>query len=317
MPEAVVGVDVGTGSARAGVFDLAGLRLGYAARPIRMWRPSTDHVEQSADDIWRASCDAVRDALAQAGAPSVRGLGFDATCSLVLRDAEGRAVPVNAEGAGERDVIVWMDHRAVEQAARINAGRHAVLRYVGGIISPEMQTPKLLWLKENLPRAWQRASFFFDLPDFLTWRATGSDQRSLCSTVCKWTYLGHEQRWDEGYFRAIGLGDLADEGFRRIGTRISPMGAAVGNGLSARAAIELGLPAGTPVGTSAIDAHAGGIGVIGAELGDNSQGRGAARSPPRPHRRHVILPHGGLARSDLRSGSMGAILFGDAARTCG
>ncbi len=115
---------------------------------------------------------------------------------------------------------------------------------------------------------------FFDLPDFLTWRATGIASRSLC-TVCKWTYLGHERRWDSGYFRAIGLGALADEGFRRIGTDVLPIGAPVGAGLSARAAAELGMPEGTPVGTSAIDAHAGGIGVIGAGL-DGTKNSGTA-----------------------------------------
>ncbi|HET9146879.1 MAG TPA: FGGY-family carbohydrate kinase, partial [Acetobacteraceae bacterium] len=195
-----------------------------------------------------------------------RGIGFDATCSLVALDAEGNPVSVSPDDAPEQDVILWADHRALDQAERINQGGHDVLSYVGGRISLEMQTPKLLWLRENRPQAWARAAFFFDLPDFLTWRATGADSRSLCSTVCKWTYLGHENRWDEAYFRAIGLADLADEGFRRIGTRILPMGERVGAGLTAKAAAELGLPPGIPVGTSAIDAHAGGIGVIGAAL---------------------------------------------------
>lgn len=70
--------------------------------------------------------------------------------------------------------------------------------------------------------------------------------------------------WDAGFFRAIGLGDLAVEGFGRIGTRIRPMGEPVGHGLSAAAARELGLKAGTPVGVSIIDAHAGGLGLLGA-----------------------------------------------------
>jgi FGGY-family pentulose kinase len=198
---------------------------------------------------------------------TIRGIGFDATCSLVVVDAEGGPVSVSPDGACEQNVIVWMDHRAGAEADRINAGGYDVLCYVGGRISLEMETPKLLWLKQHRPEAWARAAHFFDLPDFLTWRATGSLARSLCSTVCKWTYLGHEQRWDEGYFRGIGLGDLADEGFARIGTDIRPLGSVVG-GLSAAAAEELGLAAGIPVGPSAIDAHAGGIGVIGAAVGD-------------------------------------------------
>ena len=77
-----------------------------------------------------------------------------------------------------------------------------------------MQTPKLLWLKEHAKDAWARAKRFLNLPDFLVYRATGNDVRSLCTTVCKWTYLGHGGGWDESYFRAIGLGDLADERIR-------------------------------------------------------------------------------------------------------
>lgn len=265
MIRAVIGVDVGTGSARAGVFDLAGRRLGMAVQPIRMWKPEADRAEQSSDDIWQAVCRAVRQAVAACAEPlQVIGLGFDATCSMVVVDAAGQPVTVSPDGGDARNVIVWMDHRALDQTARINAGNHAVLRYVGGRISPEMQTPKLLWLKENLPETWRRAAQFFDLPDYLTWRATGSDQRSLCSLACKWTYLGHEDRWDDSYLSAVGLGDLVTEGHRRLGTRVGPVGQSVDGGLSAQAAADLGLTAGIAVGTSLIDAHAGGVGIIGA-----------------------------------------------------
>lgn len=267
-----LGIDVGTGSARAGIFDERGRLAGSASFPIRMWRPAPDHVEQSADDIWRACARAVRAALAQAGLKggAIKGIGFDATCSLVAVDAAGRPVSLSSTARREQNVIVWMDHRAIPQADRINRIGHPVLRYVGGVISPEMQTPKLLWVKEHLPAAWREAAHFFDLPDYLTFRATGDATRSLCSTVCKWTYLGHRRGegkgWDAGYFRRIGLGDLADEGFRRIGQIVRPMGEAVGSGLSAAAARDLGLEAGTPVGVSIIDAHAGGLGMLGAVL---------------------------------------------------
>jgi FGGY-family pentulose kinase len=271
-----LGIDVGTGSTRAGIVTSGGELLGSASEPILMWRPAPDFVEQSSNDIWRAVCIAARRAIEEAGVPSaaVRGIGFDATCSLVVLDAEDRPVTVSPDSRDEQNVIVWMDHRATEQAQRINQQGHAVLRYVGGVISPEMETPKLLWLAENLPVSWRRAARFFDLPDFLVYRATGDETRSLCSTVCKWTYLGHLKSggdsagggWDASYFEQTGLGDLAREGFRRLGRCVRPMGDPVPGGLSERAAREMGLLTGTAVGVSIIDAHAGGLGVLGAAI---------------------------------------------------
>ena len=133
---------------------------GSGTHPIRTNRPEEDFVEQSSDDIWAACGAAVRDALAQAGAAAeqVAGIGFDATCSLVALDAHDRPVTVSPSGDDAWNVVVWMDHRATAQAARINETRHEVLRYVGGVVSPEMQTPKLLWLKEKLPATGARGA---------------------------------------------------------------------------------------------------------------------------------------------------------------
>lgn len=261
-----IGIDVGTGSARAGIFDKQGRMLATAKRDIALYRDGPDIAEQSSANIWQAVCASVREAMAQAGlAPDdIAGIGFDATCSLVVLGPGGTPLPIGAHGNADRDIIVWMDHRALDQTERINATRHPVLAYVGGTISPEMETPKLLWLKENLPASYDAAWQFFDLPDFLTWRATGSLSRSTCTVTCKWTYLAHEGRWDASYFRQIGLGDLADDGFARIGTEIVPGGTALGNGLTERAAAELGLKLGTAVAAGLIDAHAGGVGSVGA-----------------------------------------------------
>lgn len=259
-----LGIDVGTGSVRAGLFDPNGRLLGLGVEAIELCRPAEEFAEQSSDDIWRAAGVAVREALerAQLKAEHVVGIGFDATCSLVALDAHDRPVSVSPTGKDAQNVIVWMDHRATREAARINATGHSVLRYVGGQVSPEMQTPKLLWLCDHQPRSWKRVRHFFDLSDFLSYKATGNDVRSLCTTTCKWTYLGHEGRWHAEFFRNIGLGELADEGFARIGQRIGPVGERAGT-LTERAANELGLVPGIPVAVSLIDAHAGGLGLLG------------------------------------------------------
>ncbi|HEJ9139778.1 FGGY-family carbohydrate kinase [Serratia marcescens] len=266
MASYFIGVDVGTGSARAGVFDLNGRMVGQASRAIDLYRPKADFVEQSSDNIWQAVCNAVRDAVNQADINpiQVKGLGFDATCSLVVLDKEGKPLTVSPSGRTEQNIIVWMDHRAIAQAERINATKHRVLDFVGGIISPEMQTPKLLWLKQHMPTTWANAGYLFDLPDFLTWRATQDATRSLCSTVCKWTYLGHEQRWDKSYFQQIGLEDVLEHDAAKIGSDVKMMGEPLGHGLTQRAAGEIGLIAGTAVSVSIIDAHAGTLGTLGA-----------------------------------------------------
>ncbi len=263
----LIGVDVGTGSARAGVFDLAGRMLGTAKADLTIWREAGSVVEQSGNQIWDAVCHSVRGAVAAAGiAPAdVAGISFDATCSLVVVAEDGAPLAVGPSNDPERNVIVWMDHRAIGQAERINAQGHDVLKYVGGVISPEMETPKILWLAENKPETFAGAWQFFDLADYLTWRASDSLARSTCTVTCKWTYLAHEARWDESYFRQIGLGALADEGFARIGTEIVAPGTRLGDGLSAKAAEDLGLVVGIAVGAGLIDAHAGGVGTVGAE----------------------------------------------------
>jgi FGGY-family pentulose kinase len=261
----VIGVDVGTGSARAGLFDLEGRMVSVAKRDITLYREAGSIVEQSSTEIWNAVCAIIREAVHAAGvAPDqVIGLGFDATCSLVVLGEGGKPLAVGPSEKAERDIIVWMDHRAVAQAERINAMGHDVLRYVGGRISPEMETPKILWLKENRPATFTAAWQFFDLADFLTWKSTGDLSRSTCTVTCKWTYLAHEARWDESYFEQIGLGELAEEGFARIGTMIVEPGTRLGIGLTYEAANAMGLKPGTAVAAGMIDAHAGGIGTVG------------------------------------------------------
>ena len=79
-----IGIDVGTGSARAGVFDASGKMLGQGSHPIKMWKPQADFVEQSSDDIWGASAAAVRQAVREADidTTNLRGIGFDATVTI-------------------------------------------------------------------------------------------------------------------------------------------------------------------------------------------------------------------------------------------
>ncbi|XP_058056176.1 FGGY carbohydrate kinase domain-containing protein isoform X1 [Anopheles bellator] len=263
----VVGVDVGTGSARAALVSIAGKVLKTSVHSIRTWNDQPNYYEQSSDDIWRAVCECVKTVTAECGKEQIKGIGFDATCSLVALDCNMLPLTVSPTNDNQRNVILWMDHRADEEARTINATGHRMLNYVGGSISLEMEVPKLLWLKRHMfATVWTMAGAFFDLPDYLTYRATGIDSRSICSAVCKWNYDAEEQSWCEEYFRLIGLSDmLGRDHWKLIGRRVLHPGTPIEGGLSKAAAGELGLLAGTAVAASMIDAHAGALALLGCQ----------------------------------------------------
>src|SRR5262245_4325728 len=219
----LVAVDVGTGSARAGVVSRAGKLLGRAEQPIAINTPAANYAEHDSEDIWSAVCKAVRGALAHADASAaqVAGISFDATCSLVARDGRARQLSVSPSGENRWDTIVWLDHRALAQADECTSTGHGVLQFIGGVMSPEMETPKLMWLKRNLSGSWREAGYFFDLADFLTWKASGSLERSQCTLTCKWTYLGHADGWQKDFFARVGLDDMVARG--KLPERASPI----------------------------------------------------------------------------------------------
>ncbi len=260
----VMGIDVGTTSARGALFDLKGNKYAEIEEKIAIFEPEADFVEQSSDNIWQAICKVTKQIIQESkiSADSVMGIGFDATCSLVALDKNHQPTSVSPTHNKEQNIILWMDHRASEQAGKINQGDYSVLSYVGGKISPEMEIPKILWLKQNEPELYANIRYFFDLSDFLTFKATGKFSRSACTVTCKWTYLNHDQGWNDKFFAALGLTDLLTE--NKIGNNITQVGEFIGK-LTDQAAAELGLHKDVNVCSAMIDAHAGGVGVLGGD----------------------------------------------------
>lgn len=271
--ERVLACDVGTGSVRVGLFDLNGRLYHVAKRDIELFTPKDDYKEQSSTNIWAMVCECIREAISLTKTQSydVKGINFDATCSLVCLDEDDKPVCISPKDSEQNDlhnVILWADHRSIQEANEINATDDESLIFVGGKVSAEMEIPKILWIKRHLPEQYAKITKFFDLADFLTWKATGNDTRSACTLTCKWNYMNHKKdnagKWSESLFKKLDLEDLLSKNkivnnLNKI--QVGEIGSSVGT-LSERAVAETNLSSSTIVGVGMIDAHCGGVGAL-------------------------------------------------------
>ena len=155
---------------------------------------------------------------------------------------------------------MWADHRATAEADEITATRHRVLDHVGNVMSPEMEIPKLLWLKRHCPNAWRPTGLCLThrLPDL---EGDGPGRCLRLHRNMQMDLLSHERHgWQSDFLSQVGLDDLQDRAALPASTL--PIGTSAGP-LTAESADQLGLPRGCVVGVGAIDAHAGGIGMLG------------------------------------------------------
>ncbi|CAN3474873.1 D-ribulokinase YDR109C [Diutina catenulata] len=272
------GVDVGTGSARCCIIDTNGIILALAEKPISRHELKPNFITQSSTEIWNAICYCTKSAIRDSGVDPehVYGIGFDATCSLVaINEKTDAPAAVGPDFSDEKEnIILWMDHRAEDETNAINATGDPCLKYVGGQMSIEMELPKMKWLKHHRPGGVDDLKFY-DLADYLTHRATGDEARSYCSTVCKQGFLplgveGSKTGWSKEFLEQVEMPELVANDFQKLGGtpesgRWLSAGEAVAN-LSADAAAELGLTTECTVGSGVIDAYAGWIGTVAAQV---------------------------------------------------
>ena len=201
-----------------------------------------------ADHWWDAVCRSTRKLLQRTGiaAEAVAGMAF--CCQMqgsVLVDRQGRAL---------RNPMTYMDGRAVAQHARHLChgllrigGWNAFkvlrsLRITGGLAAtPKDPLWKYHWVRENEPQIFEAAHRWLDVKDYLVHRCTGRFAMTPDSAHLTFVYDTRpgRQGWHEGLCRLFGV-DMAH--LPEVVEAASVVG-----GLTAAAAQEMGLAAGTPV----------------------------------------------------------------------
>lgn len=165
-----LGIDAGTTSMKAALFDGAGKMLAIDRQEYMLLTPSPAMVELDAEIYWSAFCQAVKNILARSNIPP------EEVVSICISSQGETFIPVDTRGHPLRRAIVWLDNRAVEEAKLIadTFGQVEFFHKTGQPEStPNWPAPKVLWIKRNEPQVFINTHKFLLLEDYLIYRLTG------------------------------------------------------------------------------------------------------------------------------------------------
>jgi ribulose kinase len=237
----VLGIDLGTGSVRAGLYSQAGALLAAHEENLATAHPRPGWAEQSPAEVLAGLHRAV--AAVAAGRPPPVALSVASTAVSAVAIGNGD-VPLGPS-------LLWMDTRAAAEAAEISHTRHPVLGYTGGQVSPEWMLPKALWLARRDPSRYAAARRIVDVHDWVMFRLTGGWSLAQATIAAEWSYDPLAGGWPADLLSRLGLAGLADGwDVPRL-----PAGAVAGR-LTPQAATSTGLPAGLPVVQGLMDSYA-------------------------------------------------------------
>src|SRR5579883_1887050 len=250
----LLGIDLGTTTCRAVIFDLDGREVTTAHREMTVRYPRPLWAEIDPEEWWRGSAEVVRQALetARIAPERVAGIGLSGLMHApVLLDDAGQPVA---------PAMLWMDQRCASQAEAIRRDLQSSGRSPEFGVSTGQSAPKLRWLAETQPEVLARARRFMLPKDFIRFRLTGVDGTDPSDA-------GGTGMFDRG------RGDWAWETVELTGMprslipAIRPSAVRAG-AVTASAARQTGLAIGTPVAVGGADTFCTRLGVGGPRAGD-------------------------------------------------
>lgn len=265
--EYLLGIDLGTTTAKAGIFSLDGKTFFTVGREYPTYYPRPGWVEQDPRDWWEYTREVIREVLHKSGIDPGQVAGISVSShreSIALLDKEGK--PLGR-------VPIWMDKRSIKQAEWIGKeiGVKTIYEITGLRVDPTFTATKLLWYLENKPEILRRAHVALQPKDYIVYRLTGKAVTDV--TVASRTLLFDIRRleWSQELFEMMKIPDLV-----RLFPEAKYSDEIVGY-VTERAASETGLKPGTPVVAGAGDrpCEVLGSGVVDSSSVEESTGTGS------------------------------------------
>src|ERR1051326_878653 len=196
-PDLRLGIDQGTTSTRAILFDVAGTVHHAARRELRQIYPRPGWVEHDPEEIWQSVVATGREAIEAANGQPIAAIG-------ITNQRETAVLWERATGRPVHNAIVWQDRRTAEicEGWRAAGLAETVAERTGLVIDPYFSASMIRWLLDEIPGLRRRAAAgeiaFGTVDSFLLWRLTGGRLHATDVTNASRTMLFdlHRLAWD-------------------------------------------------------------------------------------------------------------------------
>lgn len=249
-----LGIDFGTGGCKISAISGTGKMLGDASTEYTTEFAHPGWSEQSPDDWYPAMCASLKKIREQGVDFSrIRAVAFDgSTHNAVLLDEHMRPV---------RKTIMWTDQRSVKECEFLRKEYgDAIFRTAYQKPTPTWTLPQLMWLKNNEPDVLKRTKHVLFVKDYVRYLVTGHAATDYIEAQGTLFYDMERQAWSEELFSLTGMDKAV------LPELIRPLDV-VGK-VTVHAAMETGIPEGTPVVCGSSDSAVEDYGAGAIEPGD-------------------------------------------------
>ncbi len=257
MSDYLLGIDYGTGGAKAAIIDVNGAVLGFAFREYPFFHDHPGWSEHEALGYWSVCCEMIQECLAEAriNPGEIRG--------IAVSSALPSMVMVDKRGAPIHRAYNLMDRRATHEVAWLkeHIGEERIKQITANRIEDHPAIVNLLWEKRNRPDSFSRIDKALTIDGFVTMKLTGKRVGTYSAAPFYGVaYHLAEERFDTDLLEEIGISPALIPELHRCEDIIGEV--------TPGAAAETGLAAGTPVTAGQVDFNASCIAAGVIEEGD-------------------------------------------------
>lgn len=236
----LLGLDVGSTHAKAGLFTLDGVSLGLASRPMPLRRASNGSAWFDSDGVWNIVCDAVREVVEGDPRPAIAAVGVASMAeSGILLDA--------SSGSLRSELIPWFDTSAAPDAARLAGLDEPFERFrqTGLVMNYKAGIAKILSQVRQRGPGVAEGARWLSAADYIVYRLTGAAQTDPTLAARTHAFDIRQGQWDQDWLDRVGV-------CCEVFPQVAPSGAPAGR-VTAVAAGATGLASGTPVAVGGHD----------------------------------------------------------------